>query len=166
VPVEPGPNGERPAGSHRDNTPAVRRAWRIVAIYLGALGALYAGFLALELRGPGAGGSLALEGLGVFSGVAAALAVGGLLVTLAPVPRRIEVRSGEVVVVEWTGRRREFPGLGDLRVDIVRRYPPNFLSRVEVDAVELTGGRRRRSYHLAHGLLPEHRPLPKEPATA
>jgi hypothetical protein len=152
---------EVPTGSaHRDNAPAVARAWRIVAIYLVALAALYAGFLALELRGPGAGGSLANQGLLVFTGIAAALAVGGFVVTMAPVPRSVEVSPTAVVVVEWAGRRREFPPLSDLRVDVVRRYAPSVLTGIAVEAVELTGGRRRRTYQLVPGLLPEHRPRP------
>lgn len=148
------------AGSRRDNAPAVARAWRIGAIYLVALAAMYAGFLALELRGAGAGGALATDGLLVFSGVAAALAAGGLVVTLAPVPRSVEVTPTAVVVIEWAGRRREFPPLDQLRVDVVRRYPANLLSRTEVEAIELSGGRRRRTYQVISGLLPEHRPSP------
>ena len=162
----PAPASEPVDVSRRDNAAAVRRGWRIVAIYLVVLLAMYLGFLALDLRGPGARGALAIDGLLVFSAVAVALGVGGLVVTLAPVPRSVEVTSTAVVVVEWAGRRREFPALDDLRVDVVRRYPANFLSSVEVEAVELTGGRRRRTYQLTTGLLPEHRPTPKEPAAS
>jgi hypothetical protein len=157
---------DRPAASRRDNGPAVARAWRIASIYLVALAAMYAGFLALEFRGPGASGALATDALLIFTGVAAALAVGGLVVTLSPVPRAVEVNATSVVVVEWAGRRREFPPLAELRVDVVRRYPANLLSHTEVEAVELAGGRRRRTYQLTPGLLPEHRPSPAEPTPA
>jgi hypothetical protein len=147
--------------SKRDNSAARARAWRIVAFYLVALAAMYAGFLVLELRGPGAGGSLALDGTLVFSAVAVGLAVGGLVVTLAPVPRSVEVSPNEVVVIEWMGRRRKFPPLHDLRVEVVRRYSASFLSSTPVEAVELHDGRRRRTYQLTLGVLPEHRPPPK-----
>ncbi len=157
------PESEAPVAARLDNRPALARARRIAAIYLVALAAMYLGFLALELRAPGLGGSLANEGLLVFSGAALALAVGGLFVTLGPVPRSVVVTPTAVVVVEWTGRRREFPSLADLRVDVVRRYPAGLLSSVPVEAVELTGGRRRRTYQVTEGLLPEHRPAPSGP---
>jgi hypothetical protein len=150
-----------PHASRRDNGPAVARAWRIASIYIAALVAMYAGFLGLEFRSSGAGGALAIDGLLVFSGVAAALAVAGLVLTLAPVPRAVEVTSARVVVVEWAGRRREFPPLGQLRVEVLRRYPPSFLSGTEVEAIELSGGRRRRTYQVTTGLLPANGPAPE-----
>ncbi len=162
----PGGGTDPSPSSHRDNRPAVARAWRILAVYLVALAALYAGFVVLSLRASSTGGAFATDGLLVFSGLAAALAIGGLVVTLGPVPRSVEVTPTSVVVVEWTGRRRTFPALDDLRVDVVRRYPANLLSPVEVDAVELTGGRRRRTYQVTTGLLPEHRPPTGEPVAA
>jgi hypothetical protein len=172
VPAKPSPdpvpvvtNAEDETVTERDNAPARARAWRIGAIYLVALAAMYAGFLALELRGPRAGGALATDALVLFSAVAAALAVGGLVVTLGPVPRSIEVTPTAVVVVEWTGRRRKFPALDDLRVDVVRRYSANFLSSAAVETVEVSDGRRRRTYQLTTGLLAEHRPTPKSPVT-
>ena len=157
---------EPPPPSHRDNHPAVARAWRILAVYLVALAAMYAGFLVLSLRASSTSGAFATEGLLVFSGVAAALAIGGLVVALGPVPRSVEVTPTSVVVVEWTGRRRTFPAMDDLRVDVVRRYPANLLSPVEVEAIELTGGRRRRTYQVTSGLLPAHRPPTGEPVAA
>jgi hypothetical protein len=160
VPADADPSSGA-TSSKRDNAPARARAWRIVAFYLVALAAMYLGFVLLELRGPGGGGTLVTEGLIVFSGIAAALACGGVILAIGPVPRFVEVSPTAVVVVEWTGHRRTFPALDELRVDVVRRYSAGLLSSSPVEAVELNDGRRRRTYQLTEGLLPEHRPVAK-----
>jgi hypothetical protein len=161
-PVAP-PGSDSPVagpGDVRANTVALGRARRLVAIYLVALAAMYAAFVAIDLTGPAGGSTATSDGVLIFSGVAAALAVGGLVLTLSPAPRAVEVTSSSLVVIEWTGRRREFPALEDLRVEVVRRYPAGFLASAEVEAVEISGGARARTYQLTQGLLPERRPRP------
>jgi hypothetical protein len=155
---EPGP-GAADAPEVRKNTAGLERARRLVAIYLFSLFVLYVGFVVVDLTGPGAGAMTGGSGFDVFSGLAAAFAVGGLVLTLSPVPRAVELTTSGVVVVEWTGRRRQFPPLEELRVDVVRRYPAGLLSSSEVEAVEVTGGSGRRTYQLTRGLLPERRPI-------
>jgi hypothetical protein len=158
LPSEPAP-GRPPAGTeHLDNRAGRQRASRLSMIYLVALIVMYVGFVVLDRTSAGGSTTAVTTGLLVFTVVAAALAVGGVLVTLSPAPRRIEVSPAAVVVVEWTGRRRTFPPLEDLRVEVIRRHPAGFLSRDPVETVELTGGRRRRTYQVTEGLLPERRP--------
>jgi hypothetical protein len=144
----------------RVNRAGRQRAIRLTAIYLVALLAMYVGFVALDRGTPGGGSEAVTSGLFLFSGIAALLALGGACITLSPAPRSVEVTPAEVVVVEWTGRRRTFPPLSELRVDVIRRYPAGLLSSDPVETVELTGGRRRRTYQLTEGLLPERRPGP------
>ncbi|HTW77290.1 MAG TPA: hypothetical protein VMG14_05935 [Thermoplasmata archaeon] len=142
----------------RANDAARRRARRLVLIYLLPLLAMYLGFLELDRLAPGGSSVFGSIGTLVFTGLFAVLALAGVLLTLAPVPRAVEVGPAAVVVVEWTGRRRTFPPLPDLRVEVVHRYPAGVLSDASVVTVELTGGKRRRTYHLTDGLLPEQRP--------
>ncbi len=156
----PVPDASAPSRSieRRENRAGRQRALRLTTIYLGALLAMYLGFVALDRLSPGGTSATATDGLYLFTGLAALLAIGGSVVTLGPAPRAIEVGAAAVIVVEWTGRRRTFPPLADLRVDVVRRYPSGWLSRDPVEAVELTGARRRRTYQVTEGLLPERRP--------
>jgi hypothetical protein len=143
---------------HRANLAGRQRASRLAMIYLLALIVMYLGFVALDRASAGGSSPAVTTGLLAFTVVAVALAVGGTFVTLSPAPQAVEVAPAAVVVVEWTGRRRRFPPLEDLRVEVVRRYPAGFLSRSPVETVELAGGGRRRTYQLTEGLLPERRP--------
>ena len=143
----------------RHNQAASERAFRLAMIYLGALAVLYVAFVLLDRSSPGGTSATAEEGLLYFTAIAAALGVGGALVALSPAPRALEVHSDSLVVIEWWGRRRTFPSLDELRVSVVRRYRPGFLSSRPVEAVEIgeVGG-VRRTYQLEEGLIAEHRP--------
>jgi hypothetical protein len=149
-----------PAVVRYPNRSGLQRASRLAMIYLGALIVLYVVFVALDRSGPGGTSPSAESGLLSFTAVAAALAVVGVFVTLPPAPRAVEVSPSSVVVVEWTGHRREFPPIVELRVEAVRRYPASFLSSDPVEAVELYGPKGRRTYQLTEGLLAPHRPSP------
>jgi hypothetical protein len=101
-------------------------------------------------------------GLLYFTIFAALLAVAGVLIALGAAPRALEVSPTAVVVEGRWGRRRSFPPLDALRVEVVRRYPAGFLSGDPVESVEIGDGRRgRRTYQLGVGLIPEH--LPERP---
>ncbi|HXW67469.1 MAG TPA: hypothetical protein VEL82_06315 [Thermoplasmata archaeon] len=142
-----------PGAEIRRNRAGRQRAIRIATIYLLALVALYLFFVGLDRIAPGGSSATAATGLLYFSAIAAGLALAGLYVTLSPAPRTIEVSASAVTVVEWTGRRREFPPLENLRVAVRRRFPPSFLASEPVEAVELTVGRRQFTYQVAEGLL-------------
>jgi hypothetical protein len=148
-----------PTVDRRMNRAGSQRAFRLVLIYLVTLMVLYVGFVLLDRVGPGGTSPTAATGLLYFTAFAAALAVGGVLVALSPVPRSVEVSPTSVVVVEWWGRRRKFPPLSELRVEIVRRYPGGLLSSDAVESLEIGDGRTgRRTYQLEEGLIPLHRP--------
>ena len=155
------PPAEAPAArsvDRRVNRAGLQRAFRLALIYLVALFVLYVGFVLADRSAPGGTGPTATAGLLYFTIVASALAVGGVLLALAPAARSVEVSPASVVVEEWTGRRRRFPPLEELRVRTLRRYPAGFLSATAVEAVEVEGDGRRRTYHLEEGILPERRP--------
>lgn len=169
-PPSPGPaTPELPAeGSpapvdRRRNQAATERASRLAVIYLGALLVLYIGFVLLDRASPGGTSSAAETGVGYFTAITAVVGLVGTVVALSPAPRSVEVRADSFVVQEWTGRRRTFPPLGELRVSVVRRYPRSFLSSRPVEMLELgtlAGG--RRSYQFEEGLIPT--PEPEWPA--
>lgn len=139
----------------RWNQAANERARRLLLLYLGTLVVLYVAFLVLDRSAPGGTSATALTGMLYFSAIAAVLAVVGVWVALAPVPRRIEVSSGGVVVVESWGTKRAFPPVDELRATLVRRYPRSFLSSRAVETVEVTDrSGRRRTYQLEQGVVP------------
>jgi hypothetical protein len=140
------------------NRAGSQRAFRLASIYLASLTLLYVAFVLLDREGPGGTGPTAETGLLYFTLFAAAIAVGGVLIAVGPAPRAVEVSAAAVVVEEWWGRRRSFPPLGELRVDVVRRFPASFLSSGPVESVEVGDGHgKRRTYQLEEGLIPEHR---------
>ena len=158
----PLPPQERPAKLDlRQNQAANERARRLTIIYLGALVVLYVGFVLLDRASPGGTSATAETGMLYFSGIAAALAVGGIWVAFGPVPRAIEVHPEFVVVIESWGKHRRFPPIGEIRVSLVRLYPKSFLSSRAVEVAEIVDDvGHRRTYHLEEGLLPERRPEP------
>jgi hypothetical protein len=158
VPAEATSIVARSAVERRVNGAGTRRAFRFASLYLGALIVLYLAFVLLDRFGPNGGGPAVNVGLEYFTAIAALLAVGGVVVALSPAPRAVDISPTSVVVVEWWGRRRRFAPLGELRVEVVRRYPRTFLSPDPVEGVEISDRRGpRRTYQLAEGLLPEQR---------
>ncbi|MGA8542569.1 MAG: hypothetical protein WB947_03385 [Thermoplasmata archaeon] len=145
----------------RRNQAATERAYRLAAIYLGTLLALYAIFVVLDRTGPG-GSSAAVEtGLISFTAIAAAIGAAGALIAITPAPRAIELRPASFVVVEWWGHRRTFPPIDELQVTVLRRFPASFLSSRPVESVEL-GSRAtgRKIYQFEAGILPARRERP------
>ncbi len=139
----------------RQNQAANERARRLLVLYLGALVVLYVGFLLLDRNSPGGTSSTATTGMLYFSAIAVVLAVGGIWLALGAVPRRIEIRSESVVVVEAFGHRRTFPPLSEIRTYLLRRVAASFLSSRPVETVEVTDADgHRRTYQLEEGILP------------
>jgi hypothetical protein len=157
APAEPAASALAPVDLRR-NRAGLQRAFRLAVVYLVALLVLYIGFVLADRAAPGGTGPTATTGLLYFTAIASVLAIVGVLLALAPAARSVEVSPESVTVEEWTGRRRRFPPLGELRVRTVRRYPAGFLSSGAVEAVEVEGGGLRRTYQLEEGVLPERRP--------
>ncbi|MGA9840285.1 MAG: hypothetical protein WBE40_04645 [Thermoplasmata archaeon] len=147
-----------PGVERRENRGASQRAFRLTAIYLVALVALYLVFVLVDRDAPGGTGPAAATGLLYFTAFASALAVGGVVICFGSVPRAVEVSESATVVVEWWGRRRAFPPLAELHAEVVRRLPPGLLSSRPVEMMELGERRKgRRTYQFEEGLIPERR---------
>lgn len=138
----------------RPNTAGSQRAIRLIALFVAVLSAMYAVFVLYDRTVPG--GTAPAQGNGVllFSGIFVVFAIGGLLYTLTPVPRAVEVKIDAVTVEGRWGKRRPFPALERLTVSVVRRYPAGLLSGRPVDLVEVSGEDvPRRSYLVESGLF-------------
>jgi len=151
-PVPPsGPEGPREV---RANIGGAQRALRVTLVFVIVLAAMYLGFALYDRSAPGGSASPESNGLLLFTGVFAAIAVTGIVYSLTPAPRRVEVGpSGLTVVGRW-GRRRYLPPLERLSVRVVRRYPAGLVSKVTVELVEVWGsGTPVRTYLVEEGLF-------------
>lgn len=137
----------------RANRGGTQRALRLTLLFWLALGGLYGGFLVTALEGSAQG--LGIGALGVFSGVALALGVGGGVLTLSPAPRAVELSAEAIVVVGRWGTRTEWAPRDSVGVRIVRRYAAGWLSSEPLESVELVGIGRRSTYLVEAGTVPE-----------
>ncbi len=145
-----------PQGERRANRAGTQRGVRLTAVYLLVLAAIYLSFLFYARSAPGGVGPGVTAGLLTFSGIAVLLGVAGAVLTLSPVPRAVVVRPDGFAIIGRWGRRTEWSPLADVTILRVRRYPAGLLSNETVDSVEVLGpDRRRRSYLVETGLLPE-----------
>ena len=159
VPRSPAPT-DGPLLELRPNRAATRRAIRLSVLYVAAVGAIYAGLVALADAGP-VGGSPGVVGeLLLAGGIAAAIVVVGIVVNLGAVPRAVELRAGSTVVVGRFGRRYRFPPSTELRATVLARIPSGLLAASALETVEIAGGSTRRSFLLEEHLLDPPRPLP------
>ncbi len=148
-----------PPSEHHENRGATRRVTRLGLLYAIVVLAVYGGFAALGVSGPGRGSSGVTQDLLFLGLLAGALAAGGLLFALLAVPRATEVRGDAWVVVGRFGGRRSYSLSRGLSVRRIRTYPPGLLSPEPVVSVEVVGGRVRRTYLLDENLVPEPRPV-------
>lgn len=116
-----------------------RRVLRITVVYVVVLAALYAAFVVYDRAAPGGSSSPTENGILLLTVLFAAFCAVGVLYTLTPAPRSIEVRDSGVVVVGRWGRRRTLPPIGELSVRVVRRYPVGWLNDEAVELVEVWG---------------------------
>jgi len=138
----------------RPNRGGRERSIRIAAVYAGAVLALTAVLAALDLTGANASRPGDQQGLELFLGVAFLMVLGSVVYAVSPAPRRVEVRAESVVVVGRWGRRRSFPPLGSLGIQVVRHFPPGPLTPYPVDVVRVTDARDRiATYEVESGLL-------------
>ncbi len=151
----PGPiaPGDSAPVNRRPNRAGTRRAVRLSSLFVLGVAALFTAFALYARTVPGGDSPGALQALEIFAAFAVAIAVGGAVLALASAPRAVEFRPRGTVVIGRFGRRRVFPGVSELTVRLVRRYPSGFLSEGAVDAVEVVGGRARGTYLLEEGIL-------------
>ena len=123
----------------RPNVGGSQRAVRLAVLYAVVLTALYAGFVLYDRTAPGGTSSPSTNGVLLFTVLFLAFGIGGVVYTLSPAPRAVEVDLARVTVVGRWGRRRSFPPLDRLSVRIVRRYPAGWLAGTEVELVEVWG---------------------------
>lgn len=141
---EPRDEGARP---RRPNVGGSQRATRLAALFVAVLAVLFVGFLLYARTVPGGTAPAASNGLLLFSGMFVGFAVVGVVYTLHPAPRAVEVEADHVTVVGRWGRRLRLPSLERLSVSVVRRYPAGWLASTPVELIELWGeGVPNRSY--------------------
>ena len=146
--AEPGPKDHRPNGA------GSQRAFRVAALFVVALAALYAAFVLYDRAAPG--GSPSAEGSAVLllSVIFVVFAVGGVLFAVTPAPRSVEVAPDRVVVIGRWGRSVVLPRLDLLKSRVVRRYPASWLASSDVELVELwSEGIPPRNYLVESGLF-------------
>lgn len=155
----PTPAPERPLSldSEREvraNRGGAQRAVRVAVIFLVVLAAMYLGFILYDRTAPGGSGSPEGNGLLLFTAVFAAFALIGIVYSITPAPRWLEVTPSRVVVVGRWGQRRAFPPLDRLSLRVVRRYPAGLLSDATVELVEVWGADVPvRAYLVEQGLF-------------
>lgn len=148
---DPGPTGG--AVETRENRGASTRARRLAVLYAVAILAVFGALAVAAGMGPagsGAGTAVAVELVGAVAGL---LLVVGVVVSLGSAPRRVVLGPSETVVVGRFGRTYRFPGRDELRVTVLQRVAPGWLSRSALESVELTGGTTRRSFLVDEGLF-------------
>lgn len=146
LPQDAGPVASVPV-ERRPNVGGSQRAIRVAALFVATLGALFAAFVLYDRSAPGGTASPESNGLLFFTVIFLLFAVGGVVYSLTPAPRAIEVGADRVTVIGRWGRRSRLPALGLLSVSVTRRYPAGLLSSREVELIELFGeDTPRRSY--------------------
>ena len=145
---------ERTPVDRRRNRSGTQRAVRLTVLYLVALLALYLAFVAYGRSAPGGSSTGAQQEMLLFAGFAVFLGAFGVVFSLTPAPRAIEVSSRHLVVVGRWGHRTVWPPIGETTVRVVRRYSAGVLSSSAVESVEVwSTGRRPRSYLVEEGLF-------------
>ncbi|HTT46004.1 MAG TPA: hypothetical protein VMH38_08370 [Thermoplasmata archaeon] len=138
----------------RANRGGGQRALRVTLIFVIVLAAMYLGFALYDRSAPGGSASPESNGLLLFTGVFVVIALVGVVYSLSPAPRRVEVGTSGLTVVGRWGRRRPLPPVDRLSVRLVRRYPPGLLSNATVELVEVWGdGAPVRTYLIEEGLF-------------
>jgi hypothetical protein len=151
------PRGAPPPNYH-PNRAGTQRTVRLTLTYLAMLVAIYAAFVLYARTGPSAADPGITLVLLELTGFAAVLAIVGAVLTLTPAPRGVIAEPDAYVVVGRWGGRVSWGPLTEVTVRQVRRYPAGLFSSAAVDSVEVSQqGRRRRSYLVEEGLLPDSR---------
>lgn len=143
-----------PIAELRRNGAGSQRAVRLTALYLVVLAIIYVAFVLYGRTVPNLSSSAIANGLFYLSLVFALFAVAGVMLTLSPAPRWVEVTPDHVIVEGRWGRRRELPPLSQLTIRVARKYSPGWLASEAVALVEVWGeGTPVRSYLVTEDLF-------------
>lgn len=142
------------AVERRANIAGTQRSVRIALLFAIALAALYLAFAVYSRSAPvGSGPGVQQEFL-LFDAIALALGAVGVVLTLSPSPRSVELTPDTVTVVGRFGRRRDWSPRSQVQVHLERRFGAGFLSRSPVVAVRLSApDRPSRTYLVEEGLF-------------
>ncbi len=135
------------------NEAASRRAFRLALLYALGVAVVYYVFVLLGSYGPGGGSPSERYDLAFLGLLAAAVALGGFLVTLRAAPRSIEVVSDGWTVHLPLGGVREYSRTRGARLRRVRSVGPGWLAPDRLAYVEVTEGSVRRAYWIDEELF-------------
>ena len=139
----------------RPNRAATQRVVRLSLFYLVALAVLYVILVGLARSAAGGTGTGVDNAVAFFSGVAAVLAIGGVVFSLTAAPRALEVGPESIVVIGRWGGRREYAPRSEIRVRVLRRFSPGPLAPAAVESVEVrVPGKPSRTYLVDQELFP------------
>jgi hypothetical protein len=136
------------------NRAGVRRARRLLVLYLGVLLVLYAAVVLLVVGSPYPGVRDDLVVYAALSVIAAVSAVAGYVLTLGRAPFACYVAGRDLVVRERFGGVRRFPLDGSLRISVRARPAPGLLSPEPTETVRVSSAQNKaREYVLEQGFL-------------
>jgi hypothetical protein len=124
------------------------RARRIFGLFLGVLLVIYAAFAGLAAFGAGSGLRAAPVAWGIFTLLAALLALWGFALTFGKTPRSAQRRDADILVRERLGRIRRFPVESAASLRVVEHHTASFLGPLATQVVEIQSRERRRSEYL------------------
>ncbi|MCI4350183.1 MAG: hypothetical protein L3K15_01535 [Thermoplasmata archaeon] len=135
------------------NRTGTQRGTRLFLVFVVLALAVYAAFVALAASSPTAGVRTDSAVYGALTVLALVIAGIGFLVTLGRAPRAAAWRDDRLVVRERTGGLRRFRRDG-LRVAVVYRYVPGFLSTEPAELVTVSDADgRHRNYLVGRGFF-------------
>ncbi len=153
-PPSPGPaDPGRAVVDRRPNRAGTQRVRRLAIGFAVAVAVVYGTLAAVARTAPSGGTVGGTYDLDLLGEIALAIGVAGAVVTLFSAPVAVERDATTVVAVGPFGTRRAFRLGPKFAARVVRRYAGGLLSDGAVESVELTDGRRRRTYLLEAGIL-------------
>lgn len=137
-----------------NNRAGLRRARRLLGLYLGLLLVVYLGVVALMASSPYEGVRDDLPVYLLLGVIAAVSAIAGYFLTVGRAPWAVYVAEGSLVVRERFGNVRRYPIDGSLRIRFVARNDASLLSPEATETVRLSAYEMKtREYVLADGFL-------------
>jgi hypothetical protein len=136
------------------NRPGLRRARRLLLLYLLAVFAFFSAVVALFASSPYDAIRTDVPAYAVLFAVAAASAIGGYFLTVGRAPWSIAPEGSLLVVRERFGATRRYAIDGNLRVRVVSRSEGGWLSPEPTETVRVSSGRApAREYVVGAGVV-------------